>query len=165
MYLSSSRNTTKYSRVKMDAECQFYLLNCSFAVQIKKFQFYLRTECGLKGHNRGTSESGTRAAAKLATKALDKGFRDMYVVFKKFGPGRDAAFRSLAASGLEKQFESLVEQMKHFTLQNHPNQSRGILCLGLGRRKMPIAICKTDFSDFAIQFNRNSFGLIPLCIR
>ena len=56
--------------------------------------------CGLRGHHRGTSESGTRAASRIAKKTLSKGFRDVYVVFKGFGPGRDAAFRSLIAGGL-----------------------------------------------------------------
>ena len=57
--------------------------------------------CGLKGHNRGTAESGTRVGSKVGFRAIQRGFKDVFVVLKGFGPGRDAAFRSLMSSGLE----------------------------------------------------------------
>jgi small subunit ribosomal protein S11 len=56
--------------------------------------------CGLKGHLRGTSESGTRTATRIAQLALKQGFRDVFVYIRGFGPGRETAFRTLVASGL-----------------------------------------------------------------
>lgn len=56
--------------------------------------------CGLKGHHRGTPEAGTRVGMAIADVALEKGFRDVAVVLKGFGPGRESAFRSIVSSGL-----------------------------------------------------------------
>lgn len=57
--------------------------------------------CDLRGWNRGTSEAGTRTASRIGQVAVDKGFRQVYVTLKGFGPGREPAFRSLIASGLQ----------------------------------------------------------------
>ena len=56
--------------------------------------------CGLKGYLRGTPECGTRVAAKISAAALEHGVKDICVVLKGFGPGREQAFRTLASSGL-----------------------------------------------------------------
>lgn len=56
--------------------------------------------CGLKGCQRGTSEAGTRAASIIAGMAKDKQIVKLFVKLKGFGVGREAAFRSLIASGI-----------------------------------------------------------------
>jgi small subunit ribosomal protein S11 len=56
--------------------------------------------CGLKGAHRGTSEAGVRVATNITDEAKSRGFREMVVVLKGFGPGRDSAFRTVVASGL-----------------------------------------------------------------
>ena len=54
--------------------------------------------CDLRGWNRGTAEAGTRAATRIAQLAVERGFRQVYVTLKGFGPGRETAFRSLVAT-------------------------------------------------------------------
>jgi small subunit ribosomal protein S11 len=56
--------------------------------------------CGLNGYTRGTSEAGTRTASRMANAAVELGAREIYVTLKGFGSGRETAFRSLVASGL-----------------------------------------------------------------
>lgn len=56
--------------------------------------------CGLKGAQRGTQESGTRATTRVAHFAKEAGYRDVYCTLKGFGVGRESAFRTLVASGL-----------------------------------------------------------------
>lgn len=57
-------------------------------------------QCGLTGSHRGTSEAGTRTASRIASAAVELGAREVYVSLKGFGTGRETAFRSLVASGL-----------------------------------------------------------------
>ncbi|KAI3641817.1 hypothetical protein MIR68_000086 [Amoeboaphelidium protococcarum] len=56
---------------------------------------------GLKGALRGSVECGTRVGARIGSIAVERGFRDVWITFKGFGSGREAAFRSIIASGLK----------------------------------------------------------------
>ena len=55
---------------------------------------------GFKGSRKGTAFAAQRAADQAARRAMDQGLRQVEVVIKGPGAGREAAIRSLQASGL-----------------------------------------------------------------
>ena len=55
---------------------------------------------GFKGSRKGTAFAAQRAAEQAAKKALDQGLQRVDVFVKGPGQGREAAIRSLQASGL-----------------------------------------------------------------
>ena len=55
---------------------------------------------GFKGSRKGTAFGAQRAAEQAARKAMDQGLRQVEVVIRGPGSGREAAIRSLQASGL-----------------------------------------------------------------
>jgi len=57
--------------------------------------------CGFKGTKKGTPFAASSAAEKAAAKALEAGVREISVVVKGPGAGRETAIRSLQAAGLE----------------------------------------------------------------
>ncbi|MFA4844415.1 MAG: 30S ribosomal protein S11 [Candidatus Margulisiibacteriota bacterium] len=56
---------------------------------------------GFKGTKKGTPFAASSAAEKVAAKALEAGVREINVVVKGPGSGRETAIRSLQAAGLE----------------------------------------------------------------
>lgn len=56
--------------------------------------------CGLKGCHRGTPESGVRTATRIANLATQKQLNQVIVYLKGYGVGRESAFRTLLACGL-----------------------------------------------------------------
>lgn len=56
---------------------------------------------GFKGTKKGTPFAASSAAEKAAAKALEAGVREINVVVKGPGSGRETAIRSLQAAGLE----------------------------------------------------------------
>ena len=56
---------------------------------------------GFKGTKKGTPFAASSAAEKAAAKALEAGLREINVVVKGPGSGRETAIRSLQAAGLE----------------------------------------------------------------
>ena len=57
--------------------------------------------CGLKKSARGSSESGLRAAQRIAQIAKEQNIMHVNVVTKGFGQGKEEAFRTLRAQGLK----------------------------------------------------------------
>ena len=57
--------------------------------------------CGLKKSARGSSESGLRAAQRVAQVAKENNISHVNVVTKGFGQGKEEAFRTLRAEGLK----------------------------------------------------------------
>ncbi|MFA6431208.1 MAG: 30S ribosomal protein S11 [Candidatus Margulisiibacteriota bacterium] len=57
--------------------------------------------CGFKGTKKGTPFAASSAAEKVAAKALEVGVREVNVLVKGPGAGRETAIRSLQSSGLE----------------------------------------------------------------
>ncbi len=55
---------------------------------------------GFKGSRKGTAFAAQRAAEQAARKGMDQGLRQVEVLIKGPGAGREAAIRSLQASGL-----------------------------------------------------------------
>ncbi|MBM3925301.1 MAG: 30S ribosomal protein S11 [SAR202 cluster bacterium] len=55
---------------------------------------------GFKGSRKGTAFAAQKAAENAARKAMDMGLRQVDVVIRGPGAGREAAIRSLQASGL-----------------------------------------------------------------
>ena len=55
---------------------------------------------GFKGSRKGTAFAAQRAAEQVARKGMDQGLRQVDVMIKGPGPGREAAIRSLQGSGL-----------------------------------------------------------------
>ena len=55
---------------------------------------------GFKGSRKGTAFAAQRAAEQAARKGMDQGLRQVDVYIKGPGAGREAAIRSLQASGL-----------------------------------------------------------------
>ena len=55
---------------------------------------------GFKGSRKGTAFAAQRAAEQAARRAMDQGLRRVEVVIRGPGAGREAAIRSLQASGL-----------------------------------------------------------------
>lgn len=55
---------------------------------------------GFKGSRKGTAFGAQRAAEQAARKAMDQGLRQVDVVIRGPGSGREAAVRSLQTSGL-----------------------------------------------------------------
>ena len=55
---------------------------------------------GFKGSRKGTAFAAQRAAEQVARKAIDQGLQQVEVFVKGPGAGREAAIRSLQASGL-----------------------------------------------------------------
>jgi small subunit ribosomal protein S11 len=56
---------------------------------------------GFKGTKKGTPFAASSAAEKAAAKALEAGVREINVLVKGPGAGRETAIRSLQAAGLE----------------------------------------------------------------
>ncbi|MFH1826345.1 MAG: 30S ribosomal protein S11 [bacterium] len=56
---------------------------------------------GFKGTKKGTPFAASSAAEKAAAKALEMGVREVNVVVKGPGAGRETAIRSLQSAGLE----------------------------------------------------------------
>ena len=56
---------------------------------------------GFKGSRKGTPFAASRAAETAAKKAIGRGMRQISVMVKGPGSGRDTAIRSLQAAGLE----------------------------------------------------------------
>lgn len=56
---------------------------------------------GFKGTKKGTPFAASSAAEKAAAKALEAGVREISVLVKGPGAGRETAIRSLQAAGLE----------------------------------------------------------------
>ena len=56
--------------------------------------------CGFKGSRKGTAFAAQRAAEQAARRGMDQGLRQVDVFIKGPGSGREAAIRSLQASGL-----------------------------------------------------------------
>jgi len=56
--------------------------------------------CGFKGSRKGTAFAAQRAAEEAAKRATDQGLRQVEVLVRGPGPGREAAIRSLQASGI-----------------------------------------------------------------
>ncbi len=56
--------------------------------------------CGFKGARKSTPYAATMAAETVAKKALDRGMRSVEVRVRGPGSGREAALRSLQATGL-----------------------------------------------------------------
>lgn len=57
--------------------------------------------CGFKGTKKGTPFAASSAAEKAAAKALESGVREVSVLVKGPGAGRETAIRSLQAAGLD----------------------------------------------------------------
>src|SRR3989338_8903501 len=57
--------------------------------------------CGFKGTKKGTPFAASSAAEKAAAKALEAGVREVNVLVKGPGAGREAALRALQGAGLE----------------------------------------------------------------
>ncbi|MCU0640572.1 MAG: 30S ribosomal protein S11 [Candidatus Margulisbacteria bacterium] len=57
--------------------------------------------CGFKGTKKGTPFAASSAAEKAGAKALEMGVREISVLVKGPGAGRETAIRSLQAAGLE----------------------------------------------------------------
>jgi small subunit ribosomal protein S11 len=57
--------------------------------------------CGFKGTKKGTPFAASSAAEKAAAKALELGVREISVLVKGPGAGRETAIRALQAAGLE----------------------------------------------------------------
>jgi small subunit ribosomal protein S11 len=57
--------------------------------------------CGFKGTKKGTPFAASSAAEKAAAKALEMGVREISVLVKGPGSGRETAIRALQAAGLE----------------------------------------------------------------
>jgi len=55
---------------------------------------------GFKGSRKGTAFAAQRAAEQVARKGMDQGLRQIDVLIKGPGAGREAAIRSLQSSGL-----------------------------------------------------------------
>ena len=55
---------------------------------------------GFKGSRKGTAFAAQRAAEQVARKGMDQGLRQVDVLIKGPGPGREAAIRSLQGTGL-----------------------------------------------------------------
>ena len=55
---------------------------------------------GFKGSRKGTAFAAQRAAEQAARKGMDQGLRQIDVLIKGPGAGREAAIRSLQGSGL-----------------------------------------------------------------
>lgn len=55
---------------------------------------------GFKGSRKGTAFAAQRAADQAARKGTDQGLREVEVLVKGPGSGREAAIRSLAAAGI-----------------------------------------------------------------
>ena len=55
---------------------------------------------GFKGSRKGTAFAAQRAAEQAARKGMDSGLRQIDVLIKGPGAGREAAIRSLQSSGL-----------------------------------------------------------------
>lgn len=55
---------------------------------------------GFKGSRKGTAFAAQRAAEQAARKAMDQGLRQVEVLIRGPGAGREAAIRSLQAVGL-----------------------------------------------------------------
>jgi len=55
---------------------------------------------GFKGSRKGTAFGAQRAAEQVSRKGMDQGLRQVQVVIRGPGAGREAAIRSLQASGL-----------------------------------------------------------------
>ena len=55
---------------------------------------------GFKGSRKGTAFAAQRAAEQAARKGMDQGLRQIDVLIKGPGAGREAAIRSLQSSGL-----------------------------------------------------------------
>ncbi len=55
---------------------------------------------GFKGSRKGTAFAAQRAAEQAARKGMDQGLRQVDVLIKGPGAGREAAIRSLQAAGL-----------------------------------------------------------------
>ncbi len=55
---------------------------------------------GFKGSRKGTAFAAQRAAEQVARKGMDQGLRQIDVMIKGPGAGREAAIRSLQAAGL-----------------------------------------------------------------
>ena len=55
---------------------------------------------GFKGSRKGTAFAAQRAAEQAARKGMDHGLRQVEVLIKGPGAGREAAIRSLQAAGL-----------------------------------------------------------------
>ena len=55
---------------------------------------------GFKGSRKGTAFAAQRAAERAARNAMDQGLRQVDVVIRGPGSGREAAIRALQASGL-----------------------------------------------------------------
>jgi len=55
---------------------------------------------GFKGSRKGTAFAAQRAAEQAARKGMDQGLRQVDVIIRGPGSGREAAIRSLQASGL-----------------------------------------------------------------
>ena len=56
--------------------------------------------CGFKGSRKGTAFAAQRAAEEASKRAVDQGLRQVEVLVRGPGPGREAAIRSLQASGI-----------------------------------------------------------------
>lgn len=57
--------------------------------------------CGFKGTKKGTPFAASSAAEKAAAKALEAGVREVSVLVKGPGAGRETAIRALQGAGLE----------------------------------------------------------------
>jgi small subunit ribosomal protein S11 len=57
--------------------------------------------CGFKGTKKGTPFAASSAAEKAGAKALEAGVREVNVLVKGPGAGRETAIRALQAAGLE----------------------------------------------------------------
>ena len=55
---------------------------------------------GFKGSRKGTAFAAQKATEQVSKKAMDKGLRQIDVIIKGPGPGRESAIRSLQGAGL-----------------------------------------------------------------
>jgi small subunit ribosomal protein S11 len=68
---------------------------------------------GFKGSRKSTPFAARQAARKAAREAMDNGMREIDVLVKGPGPGREAAIRSLQAAGLKVRSIADVTPIPH----------------------------------------------------